>query len=255
LYGTYIIQGKLLVIRITNECLTTIAILSNSWMQHLKSLAGNDETNKNIKAFSEAFVPATTVAEQVATLVEEIDTAVLPAGPDSTSLRTHSWTKFGGTRSRASATVACLVGTGPRANVVIVDCSSTVVTTIISIPRVIYITSCVTVQDLEDLAKAAPAPATTNLTATPTPPTAAAPTSTPATPTSRTTQSQNARASAASTGAAATAPQANTSAATTQATTTRNIELSLTFIVAYLATDFYKFLLRKGLDMTSRVRL
>jgi hypothetical protein len=57
------------------------------------------------------------------------------------------------------------------------------------------------------------------------------------------------------TGAAATAPQANTSAATTQATTTRNIELSLTFIVAYLATDFYKFLLRKGLDMTSRVRL
>ena len=217
-------------------------------MQHLKSLAGNDENNKNIKAFSEAFVPATTVAEQVATLVEEIDTAVLPAGPDSTSLRTHSWTKFGGTRSRASATVACLVGTGPRANVVIVDCSSTVVTTIVSIPRVIYITSCVTVQDLEDLANravaatAAPAPATTNLTATPTPPTAAAPTSTPATSTSRTTQSQNARASAASTGAAATAPQANTSAATTQATTTQNIKLSLTFLMAYLATDFYKSL-------------
>ena len=30
-----------------------MAILSNSWTQHLKSRAGNDETNKNMKAFSE----------------------------------------------------------------------------------------------------------------------------------------------------------------------------------------------------------
>ena len=40
-----------------------MAILSNSWTQHLKSQAGNEEANKNMKAFSEAFAPATTVAE------------------------------------------------------------------------------------------------------------------------------------------------------------------------------------------------
>ncbi len=67
-----------------------MAILSSSWTQYLKSLAGNDEANKNMKAFSNAFAPATTVAEQVATLVEEIDAAVLLAGPDGTVLRTHS---------------------------------------------------------------------------------------------------------------------------------------------------------------------
>ncbi len=162
-------------------------------MQYLKSLAGNDEANKNMKAFSNAFAPATTVAEQVAALVEEIDAAVLLAGPDGTVLRTHSWAKFGGTQSRASATVACLIGTGPRANVVIVDCSRAVVATIVSIPREIDIASCVTVKDLEDLATrvmvatAAPTPATTNLTVLLTSPTAAAPTSTLATPTPRTT--------------------------------------------------------------------
>ena len=67
-----------------------MAILSSSWTQHLKSLAGNDKANKNMKAFSDAFAPATTVAKQVAALVEEIDAAVLLAGPDGTFLRTHS---------------------------------------------------------------------------------------------------------------------------------------------------------------------
>ena len=58
-----------------------MAILSNSWVQHLKSQAGNEEANKNMNAFSESFAPTTTVAERVATLVEEIDAAVLLAGP------------------------------------------------------------------------------------------------------------------------------------------------------------------------------
>ncbi len=40
-----------------------MAILSNSWTQNLKSLAGNNEANKNMKAFSEAFAPAKTVAK------------------------------------------------------------------------------------------------------------------------------------------------------------------------------------------------
>ena len=227
-----------------------MAILSNSWTQHLKSRAGNDEANKNMKAFSEALAPATTVAERVAALVEEINAAALLAGPDGTVLRTHSWTKFGGTRSCASATVACLVGTGSRANVVIVDCSRAVVATIVSIPREIDITSCVAVQDLEDLATramaatATPVPAAANSTAMPTPPTTAAPTSTPATPTPRTTQSQNAQANTAGTGTAAPAPQANgrggrrqrtsffPAAATTQATTAWNLELTSAFLMA-----------------------
>ena len=223
-----------------------MAILSNSWTQHLKSQARNEEANKNMKAFSEAFAPATTVAERVAALVEEIDAAVLLAGPDGTVLRTHSWTKFGGTRSRASVTVACLVGTGSRANVVIVDCSRAVAATIVSIPSEIDIAGCVAVQDLEDLAiramtaTATPAPAAANPTATSTHPTAATPASTPATPTARITRSRNAAAAA---GTTAPAPQTDRGGgrgrrtsfadeATTQATTARNIELTSAFLMA-----------------------
>ena len=223
-----------------------MAILSNSWTQHLKSRAGNEEANKNMKAFSKAFVPATTVAERVAVLVEEIDSAVLLAGPDGTVLRTHSWTKFGGTRSRASATVACLVGTGPHANIVIVDCSRAVVATIVSIPSETDIAGCVAVQDLEDLAiramvsTATPAPVAANPTATPTPPATATPTMTPM---SRTTRSQNAQANAAAAETTAPAPQKNgrggrrqrtsfSAAATTQGTTARNLALTSAFLMA-----------------------
>ena len=230
-----------------------MAILSNSWMQHLKSWVGNKEANKNMKAFSKDFAPATTVAKQVAALVEEIDAAVLLAGPDGTILRTHSWTKFGGTRSCASATLACLVGTGPGANVVIVDCSRAVVVTSVSIPSEIDITGCVTVQDLEDLAIRAmvatitPAPVAANPTTTPTPPTTATPTSTPA-PTSRNTRSRNAQVNATATGTATPAPQANgrgrrrqrtsfATAATTQATTARNLELTSAFLMAPFLSD------------------
>ena len=226
-----------------------MAILSNSWMQHLKSLVGKNEANKNMKAFSEAFAPAKTVAKRVSVLVEEIDAAVLLTGLDGTVLRTHSWAKFGGTRSRASMTVACLVGTGPRANMVILDCSRTVVATIISISSKVDITSCVTVQDLEDLAArvlavtATPAPAATIPTATQTPPGRSGTNHHPGTPTPRSTRSQNARANAVTSGAAAPAPPVNeggrrgrrasfAATATTQATTTQNLELTSTFPMA-----------------------
>ena len=143
-------------------------------------------------------------------------------------------------------TVACLVGTGSRANVVIVDCSRAVVAMIVSIPSEIDIAGCVTVQDLEDLATrvmlatASPAPAAANPTATSISPTAATPTSTPTTSTARTTRSQNAAAAA---GTTAPAPQTNgrggrgrrasfSAAATTQATTARNIELTSAFLIA-----------------------
>ena len=220
-----------------------MAILSNSWAQHLRSQAGGEEANKNMKAFTEAFAPTTTLAERVTALVEEIDAAALLAGPDGAVLRTHSWTKFGGTRSRANTTVACLIGTGSRANVVIVDCNRVVVTTSVSIPSEIDIAGCLTVQDLEDLATRAtgttttPAPAAANQAATPTPPATA-----PPTPTTRTTRSRNAAATAA---AAAPAPQANggvgrgqgassAAAAAAQATT---VELTSAFLMAPFLSD------------------
>jgi hypothetical protein len=57
-----------------------MAILSNGWAQHFRSIARNDKANKNMKAFSNAFAPTTTLAERVNALVEEVDVAVLLIG-------------------------------------------------------------------------------------------------------------------------------------------------------------------------------
>jgi hypothetical protein len=74
-----------------------MAILSNSWAQHLTSITRNNDTNKNMKAFMEALVPSKTITEQCNGLIKEVDTAVLLVGSKNLVQQTHSWTKFGRT--------------------------------------------------------------------------------------------------------------------------------------------------------------
>jgi hypothetical protein len=77
---------------------TKMTILSNSWAQHLNSLARNNKANKNMTAFTEALTPSTTISKQLNVLVEEVNAAVLLVGPNNSIQRTHSWAKFGGTQ-------------------------------------------------------------------------------------------------------------------------------------------------------------
>jgi hypothetical protein len=93
-----------------------MTILSNSWAQHLNSLAGKDEANKNMTTFTEALAPFMTTSKQLNSLVEEVNAAVLFVGPNNSIHRTHSWAKFGGTQSRPITSIVCLIGTGPRAH-------------------------------------------------------------------------------------------------------------------------------------------
>ncbi len=73
-----------------------MTILSNSWAQHLKSLARNDKANKNMMAFMEALTPSRTISKQINALVEEVDAAVLLVGPNNLIQRTHSWPSLAG---------------------------------------------------------------------------------------------------------------------------------------------------------------
>ncbi len=91
-----------------------MAIFSNGWAQHFKSIA-NDKANKNMMVFTQVFAPTTTLAKRVNALVEEIDTAVLLVRLNDTVLRTHSLTKFGRMRSHPNVIVGSLIGMGPRA--------------------------------------------------------------------------------------------------------------------------------------------
>ncbi len=87
-----------------------MAILSNSWAQHLAGIAGNDDANKNMRAFTEALALSKTTTEQQNTLVEEVDVTVLLMVSKKLVQQTHSWTKFRGTQSRPKITIAASLG-------------------------------------------------------------------------------------------------------------------------------------------------
>ncbi len=124
-----------------------MTILSNSWAQHLNSLAGNDEANENMTAFMKALAPSMTTSKQLNSLVEEVNAAVLLVGLNNLIQRTHSWATFGGTRSRPITSIVCLIGTGPRAHAVTVDHKQAVALTTTSIPSSTEITNCKTIDD------------------------------------------------------------------------------------------------------------
>jgi hypothetical protein len=62
-----------------------MTILRNSWAQHLKNLAGNDDANKNMKAFADALASSTTIRERLNALVKEVNAAVILMGPKTPS--------------------------------------------------------------------------------------------------------------------------------------------------------------------------
>jgi hypothetical protein len=129
-----------------------MAILSNSWAQHFRSIVGNDDANKNMKAFTDAFATATTLAKRVNTLIEEVDAAVLLVRPGSTVLQMHSWAKFGGMCLRPNFIVGTLIGTGPRASAVAIDHGAAVASLTITVPTVTKIANCWMIEELVALA-------------------------------------------------------------------------------------------------------
>ena len=122
-----------------------MTILLNSWAQHLKNLTGIDEANLNMKVFTHALAPTMILNQRINALTEEINAAVLLAGPNNTILRTHSWAKFGGTQSRSTLSIACLVGTGPQAFPVIVNHTHAIASAMITTPSGREITACTTI--------------------------------------------------------------------------------------------------------------
>jgi hypothetical protein len=137
-----------------------MAIFSNGWAQHFKSIA-NDEANKNMKAFTQASAPTMTLAKRVNALVEEINTAVLLVGLNDMVLQTHSLTKFGGMRSCPNVIVGSLIGMGPRAIAVIINHGAAVASTTVIIPAATAIASCKTTKELVALASGSLATAST----------------------------------------------------------------------------------------------
>ncbi len=63
-----------------------MAILSNSWAEHLKNLRRNEDANKHMKMFTNALAPSKTIPKQVNALVEDVDAGILLVGPKNSIL-------------------------------------------------------------------------------------------------------------------------------------------------------------------------
>jgi hypothetical protein len=63
-----------------------MAILSNSWAEHLKNLGGNVDANKHMKAFTNALASSKTIPEQINALVEDVNAGILLVGPENSIL-------------------------------------------------------------------------------------------------------------------------------------------------------------------------
>ncbi len=134
-----------------------MTILSNGCAQHFRSIVGNNDANKNMKAFTDAFAPATTLAKRVNTLAKEVDAAMLLIGPSGTVLQTHSWGKFGGTRSRPNFIVGSLIGMGPRASAIIINHGAAIASSTVTTLAATEIANCGMIEELLALAGGGPA--------------------------------------------------------------------------------------------------
>jgi hypothetical protein len=143
-----------------------MTILSNSWVQHLKNLARNNDANKNMKAFMDALAPSMTISKRLNSLVEEVDNAVPLVGPKNSIQQTHSCAKFGGMQSQPDFSIICLIRKSPQANAVTVDHNQAVAVATIAIPLVTEISNCKTIYDFKNLGINVSAPSMTAAAAT-----------------------------------------------------------------------------------------
>ena len=126
---------------------------SNSWKQFYESLPGDDEGNKNMVSFSK-FCSDTSVdkVSKLRDLTEEKDSVFFGANNGKVIIL-HSPTNFGGTRSRKTNKVACLLGLGTNATGIILDEEAIVSSKKFKGADGSSILKCDTKEEIKDLAK------------------------------------------------------------------------------------------------------
>jgi hypothetical protein len=112
----------------------------------------NNNANKNMRAFTDAFAPATMLAERVKALAKEVDLAVFLVRMSGAVLQTHSWSKFGGACSHPNFIILSLIGTGPRASAVIINHGAVVASLTVTIPAATEIANYKLIEELVALA-------------------------------------------------------------------------------------------------------
>ncbi len=84
-------------------------------------------------------------------LVEEIDRVILAAGAYKNIMILHNPKNFGGTRSRPTNKVACMIGLGNQASYVNVNLKSALADCGIVVPSITELSDCKTAQEVTNI--------------------------------------------------------------------------------------------------------
>ena len=120
----------------------------SNWIDWFVNHPSNDEGNRNLLSFSDILGAGISNDEKLKQLVEEIDTVILAADANKNVLTLHSPKNFGGTRSRPTNKVVCMIGLGVQGQYVSIDLNSALANHRIAIPSCDDLANCTKAEDV-----------------------------------------------------------------------------------------------------------
>jgi hypothetical protein len=123
----------------------------SNWVNWFINHPSNDEGNKNLQSFSDILSAGLLEELKLKQLVEEIDTVILAADANKNILILHSPKNFGGTRSRPSNKVICMIGLGNQGTYISINLNSALADHCIAIPSFSDLADCKMAEDNANL--------------------------------------------------------------------------------------------------------
>ncbi len=96
-------------------------------------------------------MPKKSKLEKINDLIEEEDTVALVTGRDGKIKALHGFKKQGGTRTRPDMKLVCLLGSGARANGIVIDTDKITKSKEITLPRADSLWECSTIIELANV--------------------------------------------------------------------------------------------------------
>ena len=94
---------------------------SNSWQAYLCAMNETDTAKKNFNTFIDAMAIENSKIEKINAITEDPDSIVVVANNHRWVNFVHSCKKFGGTCTISTVSIGGLIGSGPRASLIVIN--------------------------------------------------------------------------------------------------------------------------------------
>jgi hypothetical protein len=125
--------------------------LFTSWSINFSAFGSSNVANANMALFDNAMDGQKSKSEKINDLIEEEDTMALVTGRDGKIKALHGFKKLGGTRTRPDMKLVCLLGSGARANGIVINTDKITKSKEITLPRADFLWECSTINELANV--------------------------------------------------------------------------------------------------------